>query len=114
MPGVRSVVPSPNGHTYLVVDEEVTDSVMRQAEADGLKLARTSVSAADLRSALQITLEMGKYDYMSIGYLVYDDQIEIFTSRREAEVRQALDEAGVRSPVSVIIGAPGAIRFRGD
>ncbi len=114
MPGVRAVVASPNGHTYVVVDEEVTGSVMRQAEADGLRIVRTSVSAADLRSALQITLEMGKYDYMSVGYMVFEDQIEVFTSRPEVEVRRALEEAGVRSPVSVVIGAPGAIRLSGD
>lgn len=57
---------------------------------------------------------MGKNDYMSVGYMVFGNQIEVFTSRPEVEVRRALEEAGVRSAVSVVMGAPGAIRRSGD
>lgn len=107
MPGVRAVVASPAGGTYVIVDDEADESVIQEAEADGLTLARSCVSAADLRAAQSLKLALGKDDYLSVGYYVFNDEIQISTSRSEEEVRAALATAGVRSPVTVDVGNPG-------
>ena len=107
MPGVRAVVASPAGRTYVVVDEEAEKSVAQEAESDGFTLARSCVSATDLRAAQSLNLALGKDDYLSVGYYVFNDEIQISTSRSEEEVRAALAKAGVRSPVTVTVGNPG-------
>lgn len=53
----------PEPPVYVVVDEGAEKSVAQEAEADGFILARSCVSAPDLRAAQSLSLDLGKDDY---------------------------------------------------
>ena len=104
------MVASPMGVTYVVVDDDASEALTQEAQADSLSMVRSCISSADLRAAQAIKLDLGPGDYLSVGYHVYNDEIQISTSRPENEVRSALAKAAVTGRVAVAVGNPGDVR----
>ena len=121
-PGVRAVVPTTDGRVKMVIDDEATPELVTEAENDGLEVVTSCVTAAYLRAAESIlnSITVDGEHYITSGYLVFTDMMSLSTSLPEAEIRAALEQAGIPaeridSVVTIESGQPGQLgRLSGD
>lgn len=96
--GFRSLLTGNSGATYLVVDDQADDALIKSAETDGLKVIESCVSSRDLQTTLDTLTALtpdDTGDYSTIGYYVYDDVIYVTSSIPAQDVESALNRAGL-------------------